>query len=313
MYITLEKATQLLNNNDIVALPTETVYGLAAAFDSEIAVKKVFTTKNRPLNHPLILHVSSISMAKKYVENWSIIHETLATQFWPGPLTILTEKSSLVSDLITAGSSKVALRIPNHPLFLSVIDKIDRPLVAPSANPHQKTSPTTAEHVEQLFSGKVAVLDGDTCEVGLESTILEIMNLDPLTLFIARPGFINAKDIENILIEKLNLKPNWTNSSKANAPGSQKIHYQPSYPLISTNRLNHPEIIKYQNENICKIVTVDDDADAVFKNIYSILHKLKNNVKNESIILNITKLSTNNPRWLAVIDRLSKASIFTCF
>lgn len=171
----IDLVVNALKQGDCVGLPTETVYGLGAnAFDKK-AVEKIFSIKGRPKKNPLILHTHSMDEIKKMVKKISPLAKTLANFYWPGPLTILFDKSELVSDIITAGSSKVAIRIPNHPLFLEVLKSVDFPIAAPSANPYQRISPTSAQQVEEYFGDQLPyILEGGKADCGLESTIVGI-------------------------------------------------------------------------------------------------------------------------------------------
>ncbi|MFN5987459.1 MAG: L-threonylcarbamoyladenylate synthase, partial [Chitinophagaceae bacterium] len=157
----IQHIVETLKKGDIVGIPTETVYGLGANGLDEKAVQKIFRVKGRPNKNPLILHTYSIKELKKLVKHIPPIAKKLADNYWPGPLTILFDKSELVSDLITAGSKKVAIRIPSHLLFLEILKSADFPIAAPSANPYQRISPTTAQQVHEYFQDKVPyVLEG---------------------------------------------------------------------------------------------------------------------------------------------------------
>jgi L-threonylcarbamoyladenylate synthase len=308
MYITLDEAISFLNAHDIVALPTETVYGLAARADDEVAINKIFTTKLRPLSQPLILHVASIEMAKKYVNEWTEVHQNLAEKFWPGPLTILTTKSSLVSDLVTANSPKVAIRFPRHELFVKMIDKLNCPLVAPSANPHQRTSPTKASHVEELFDKKVPVVDGGPCSIGVESSIIEIFATSPtIKLMMARPGHIKASDIESVFTQKIS----WLKQSKKSAtaaPGQQAIHYRPNYTLVTTNNLNNDELGKFLKNKKPDYFEINENAQTVGHKLYDFLITYQMPSECNLLVLIIPQLNPVNEQWNTIIDRLSKAS-----
>ena len=167
------QAKSFLVNGLLVAIPTETVYGLAANAFDEKAVQSIFTTKGRPQSNPLILHISSIEQVQKYVTNIPEKAMALLKAFTPGPITVLLPKSKLISDSITAGSPLVAIRIPNHPLTLQLLESLPFPLVAPSANLYQQISPTTAQHVYAGLNNKIPyILDGGSCQAGIESTIV---------------------------------------------------------------------------------------------------------------------------------------------
>ncbi len=174
-----DQAVAKLKNDDVVAMPTETVYGLAGRIGSERALKKIFSTKKRPFFDPLIVHVSSIEQAKMCYQMWNPIAEKLAARFWPGPLTMVMPKSDRVSSLITSGLETVAVRWPAHPIAQKLIQMVGEPLAAPSANLFGKTSPTKAEHVREQFGDEVFILDGGSSEFGIESTVLLIQTLNP--------------------------------------------------------------------------------------------------------------------------------------
>jgi len=170
------KAKQFLNTGEVVAIPTETVYGLAANALDTAAVIKIFEVKNRPSFNPLIVHCDSWQAAQNYVEHIPVKANLLAENFTPGPLTFLLPKKNNIPDLVTAGSEKVAIRVPNHPLTLSLLQSLDFPLAAPSANPFGYISPTTAKHVWESLNGKIPyILDGGAAKVGLESPSLVLM------------------------------------------------------------------------------------------------------------------------------------------
>ena len=174
----IEKAKQFLMNGELVAIPTETVYGLAANALNEEAVIKIFEVKNRPSFNPLIIHCDSWQTAQQYVQQVPEKAHLLAEKFTPGPLTFLLAKRNIIPDLVTAGSEKVAIRIPNHPLALALLQSLDFPLAAPSANPFGYISPTTAAHVFENLNEKIPyILDGGSATIGLESTIMVLMKM----------------------------------------------------------------------------------------------------------------------------------------
>ena len=170
-------AAHLLRKGKLVAIPTETVYGLAANALDPKAIAEIYRVKNRPIFNPLILHVPNWEAAKQYVTYFPIEAEKIAHHFWPGSLSILLPKTDIVPDVVTAGSSHVVLRVPNHPLTLELLNCIDFPLAAPSANISNTVSPTSVNHVNQGIGDKIDyILDGGNCKVGIESTIVSIEN-----------------------------------------------------------------------------------------------------------------------------------------
>lgn len=225
----LGEAIGFLKSGKVVAIPTETVYGLAGNALEPNVVDKIFQIKGRPKRNPLIIHVRSLDAAKDYVQEWPEWAHILTQAFWPGPLTILLRKSSLVSDLITAGSDRVAIRIPAHPMALDVLNQIEFPLAAPSANPFTYISPTTANHVFKQLGGKIPyILDGGPCKRGLESSIVGMENNQ---LYIYREGSIEFELIEK-LVGPLQFKT--PNKTKLDAPGMLAKHYSPKTKLVLT-------------------------------------------------------------------------------
>ncbi len=215
-------AVSLLREGKLVAIPTETVYGLAANALDEIAVLSIFKTKERPHFDPLIVHIHDIDQVEKYA-NWSDDRlKQLAQHFWPGPLTLLLNKKVIIPDLVTSGLDQVAIRVPSHPLTLEVLRKIELPLAAPSANPFGYVSPTSATHVQKQLGNKIDyILDGGECKVGLESTIVGIED-DKLCIY--RLGGLSLEEIEKVA-GKVDLRLN--SSSDPKAPGQLKSHYAP--------------------------------------------------------------------------------------
>ena len=222
-----EKAKALLEAGELVAIPTETVYGLAANGFSEAAIARIYEAKNRPQFNPLILHVANLEQAKRLVTEIPDACKRLMQGLSPGPITYLLPKSSLVPDLVTAGSSRVAIRIPNHAMALNLLARLDFPLAAPSANPSGYVSPVSADHVMQGLQGKIPyILDGGSCSVGLESTIVGFEND---TVVIHRLGGITAEEISTITGGEV--KTSLAHASPT-APGQLKSHYATSKPLL---------------------------------------------------------------------------------
>ena len=232
------KAIEILNKEDVVAIPTETVYGLAGNIYSEKAINKIFQLKKRPLFNPLIVHIKSLDSLKNIAVNVPDAAIKLANVFWPGPLTLILDKHDSVSDLITAGKKTVAVRIPNHPVALSILEKINFPLAAPSANPFGFISPTSAEHVAAYFKDSLEiVIDGGVCTRGIESTIIGFQN-NEITLY--RHGSITVEELEAVVGKINNGVIN--NETNPQAPGMLSKHYSPVTPSYLTD--NVPESIK---------------------------------------------------------------------
>lgn len=221
----LDKYIRLLKDGKVVAFPTETVYGLGADAWNPDAVKKVFETKGRPADNPLIVHISTIQEVEDFAETISEDAKKLMEAFWPGPLTLIFSKKPEVLDIITGGLDTVALRWPKHPLSQDLIARAG-PLVAPSANSSGNPSPTKAEHVKEDFGKDFPVIDAGTTDIGLESTVLDITEI-PYRIY--RPGAISAEEIEKITGQKV-IQASISESSDdtaARSPGTKYSHYAP--------------------------------------------------------------------------------------
>lgn len=228
-----DKAADILKNGGIVAIPTETVYGLAANAFNEIAVKNIFRAKGRPSDNPLIVHISDLNDIYKVISNFSEKAQKLANEFWPGPLTMILPKSPNIPSCVTGGMDSVAVRLPASEVAREIIKKCGVPLVAPSANISGKPSPTKFEHVANDLSGKVdALLDGGDCKVGVESTVLSLLEDIPVIL---RPGIITQKEIFEV-IGKVEISPMTFKapkpSEKVLSPGMKYKHYSPQTEVV---------------------------------------------------------------------------------
>ena len=218
----IQKAVQLLTENQLVAIPTETVYGLAGNIFSEKAIKSIFSTKKRPFFNPLIVHIPSIDSLSDLVTHVPEKAKLLAAAFWPGSLTLVLKKSNKIPDLITAGKDTVAVRVPNHPITLALLKKLPFPLAAPSANPFGSISPTKPTHVENYFRNSIKmVLDGGSCANGIESTIIGFENEEPV---IYRLGALPLEEIEAV-VGAISIKNK--KEEKPDAPGMLARHYAP--------------------------------------------------------------------------------------
>jgi L-threonylcarbamoyladenylate synthase len=222
-------AVELLLAGQVIGLPTETVYGLAADGTNPTAVRRIFELKGRPSGHPLILHLGAIDWLDRYASRVPERARTLAARFWPGPLTLVLPRSAYVPDAVTGGMDTVALRMPRHPVALQVLQRLDRPLAAPSANLFGRVSPTTRAHVEHDFGANVPlVLEGGATEQGVESTILDLTTATPRLL---RHGGLSKATLEAALGEPieelLHVRP-----AGIVAPGMLESHYAPEAPLV---------------------------------------------------------------------------------
>jgi L-threonylcarbamoyladenylate synthase len=232
MRVSIEEAIDILNADDVVALPTETVYGLAAKIDSDTAISKIFNIKQRPTDHPLIIHIAQSEDVYRYACAIPDYIPSLITAFWPGPLTMILHKDALVSELITANQATVAIRMPNHPVMLEIIKTLGTPLVAPSANRFCQTSPSCAEHVENSLGKDIPVVDGGTCNIGIESTIIDATSKDKI--YRLRPGHITAEQIAEVAkVECIMSK-----QSAIKFSGSHKKHYAPMKPVILLDNMD---------------------------------------------------------------------------
>ena len=223
----IEYAARLLKTGEVIGIPTETVYGLAGnAFDLN-AVTQIFKIKQRPDFDPLIVHTDSLAKIHEFVSDIPESAFQLAKHFWPGPLTLLLPKKKVIPDLVTSGLPRVAVRVPNHVVTLALLEKIEFPLAAPSANPFGYVSPTSCQHVNDQLGEKIPyILDGGMSEVGIESTIIGYENSLPV---VYRLGGITLKNIENV-IGKVSIQPH--SSSDPSTPGSLKSHYAPNKKVI---------------------------------------------------------------------------------
>jgi len=214
-------AARILSDGGVVALPTETVYGLAANALDAAAVARVFRIKGRPRTHPLIVHLGDVSMIEQWAARVPDAAWQLAERFWPGPLTLILPKTAMVPVSVTGGQESVGLRVPNHPLALAVLREFGGGLAAPSANRFGAVSPTTAEHVRRDLGDEVdLILDGGPCVVGVESTIVSLMDADPI---IRRPGGVTREAIEEVLGQSVQVHQ--TGSTRV--PGQVDTHYAP--------------------------------------------------------------------------------------
>lgn len=219
-------AAEALSKGQLVGIPTETVYGLAANAVDSLAVARIFEAKNRPAFDPLIVHVADMAAAQKYCSHIPDLAYQLAEKFSPGPLTYILPKNQLIPDLVSSGHATVGIRIPNHALTLALLQQLEFPLAAPSANPFGYVSPTTAQHIiDQLGHSVAYVLDGGACQVGLESTIIDLSGAQPRVL---RLGGLSLEELEAALGQKLAVQ---TSSSNPKAPGMLVKHYAPSVTL----------------------------------------------------------------------------------
>lgn len=278
------EAKKIVESEQIIGLPTETVYGLAGNAFSEKAIRTIFQLKKRPLNNPLIVHIGNIDQLAAITVEFPSKARILADKFWPGPLTLLLKKSKRISDLVTAGQDTVAVRIPNHPKALELLNQLDFPLVAPSANPYQSISPTSAQHVDSYFGNELKIiLNGGPSTNGLESTIV---GFDGDKVIVYRLGALTIEEIE-ACIGKVEIQH--TNKNDVKSPGMAKKHYSPKTPVIVTDSVQ--EIVRQYETKKIAVVCFDQlpkmnnlgnsilysfqgDMNKAAARLYALLHEL---------------------------------------
>jgi len=292
--ICLTRAAELIRNGELVAFPTETVYGLGANALDPAAIEKIYAAKGRPASSPLIVHVSSIEMARGLVREWPERADKLARIFWPGPLTLVLPKQPHVPDRLTAGLDTVGIRMPAHPMALALIVEAGVPIAAPSANRFTELSPTTAQHVRDGLGDRVAmVLDGGRTSVGIESTVLSLAGPSAILL---RPGMVTRQEIEAVIgpVELLGAVTEGAHAS----PGLHARHYSPKTPLIFLNPSEPPP----SGRGICLQMPSDPRAYAAV--LYERLH--------EADAQGWAWIGIEPPppgeEWSAIRDRLERAA-----
>lgn len=309
----IQKAIRLLTNENLVAIPTETVYGLAGNIFSEKAIKSIFSTKNRPFFNPLIVHIPSIDSLDDIVIHVPEKAKLLASAFWPGSMTLVLKKSDKIPNIITAGKDTVAVRVPNHPLTLELLKQLPFPLAAPSANPFGSISPTKPEHVERYFKNKIKqVLDGGSCTNGIESTIIGFENDEPI---IYRLGALALEDIEAV-VGKIIIKNK--EEISPDAPGMLARHYAPTTRTFLVDNVAN-EVKKHSGKKIGILVFKDSLNDSFLTEIilskkgsmheaasklYDSLHELDH--QNLDVI--ITEKFPNHGLGKSINDRLQRAT-----
>lgn len=316
--VDLNTAIQRLKAGHIVAIPTETVYGLAARIDREQSLRQIFEAKKRPFFDPLIVHVSSVEQARGLTRNWPEVYDTLAEAFWPGPLTLIAPKSDLVSTLITSGLETVAVRYPNHPMALEILRGVGVPLAAPSANLFGQTSPTQAEHVESEFSGHIMVVDGGPCRVGVESTVLQAEKTDKPNhwrILLMRPGGISRAQIQTALTPKYKIEFVSAHSSPA-SPGHLPAHYQPRNPvvIVETSDFSTDKLLKDTSALLGKEFSraywldLGGQPEQAARTLYDRFRRLST----DSGVIFIRRTQQNSGQdWEAIWDRVGRAASVT--
>ncbi len=306
------KAKSLLEASELVAIPTETVYGLAAnCFDPD-AVARIFEAKNRPSFDPLIVHIPGRGPLDSFVSEIPEVAERLAETFWPGPLTLVLKKKPVLPDIVTSGLDTVGVRVPDHPLTLQLLRILDFPLAAPSANPFGYVSPTRAEHVNAQLGDKISyVLDGGSCRIGVESTILGFENDVPV---LYRPGGIALEEIETVAgpVRHRELR-----SSDPLSPGMLKSHYAPAAKVLFGDIKKNLSALKGKKVGVISFDRRFEDIDPEYQVILSERGDLKEAAKR--LFSGLRKLDALNLQYIlcgpvpekglgrAINDRLKRA------
>lgn len=319
------QAAALLREGQVVAVPTETVYGLAANAFNATAVARIFEVKGRPSHNPIIVHVSGTDMARQCVMDWPETARELARHFWPGPLTMVLPRSAIVPDIVTAGGPTVGIRWPQHPFMQAVIQACGFPLAAPSANPSNRISPTNARHVAESLGRRIPlIVDGGASEVGIESTVVDLTSGRPKIL---RPGMISASEIMACVSTKepasLAREPDRA-TSHLKSPGMLKKHYSPKSKMVLCRWRDeedlrrrvvalgvHPDrvhILAYEriptDPKWASVHRLPGDPKNYARRFYAALHAV--DLPETQLIL--VEAVPDDETWSAVADRLRRAA-----
>lgn len=298
MFLTIEEAVAALSAGELVVVPTETVYGLAACVADENAILRIFETKGRPSNNPLIVHVADATQAQSLASSWPRSAAALAAAFWPGPLTIVVPKEPSVSDLVTAGRPTVAVRVPSHPLMLQLLEQSGLALAAPSANPFMGISPTRIEMLDsQIVAQSAGVVDGGACDIGIESTVVDCTGPMPVIL---REGKITLMDMRRIVPETVRAE----NDRISASPGQHKRHYAPRTPLMLVDDLGDERGVTFGPARAQGQVGMPEEPTTYMQQLYAVLHAQDQLGQSEIY----WECPPSSAAWSAVLDRLRRAS-----
>lgn len=323
----LDRAARMLVDGGLVAIPTETVYGLAARADDPVAVGKIFTAKGRPATNPLIVHVADTPMACRLAAEWPAAAAEIAARLWPGPVTVVVPRGRSIPDEVTAGGPTVALRCPEHRLTRRLIEKAGIPLAAPSANRSLGVSPTTAAHVLESLGNRIdLILDGGPCTRGIESTVVDCTSVPPCIL---RPGPISREQLVALLGQPVALAAAPANATQSvaapRAPGMLARHYAPKTPLVLTAAAathvadllalgkrvgwlttapDAPESRRLSASRDLLIIPMPTDPEAFAARLYATLHALD---KRELATIVVDE-PPDSDAWRAIRDRLTRAA-----
>ena len=316
----VRRVVGLLRAGEVVALPTETVYGLAANALDARAIEKIFKIKGRPAHNPIIAHVADINMAKQCVAHWPQLADRLANSFWPGPLTLVLPRAKHIPDILTAGGSTVGVRWPSHPFIQAVIRHCGFPLAAPSANLSNQVSPTNAAHVQSQLGNRIPlIVDGGQCQVGLESTVLDLSETPPRLL---RPGMIHRQALVATIGE---LRAGHADrQGPLKSPGLLQKHYAPRAKLILCSWTNQgqlqgwiertglsptkTQVIAHTNipstHGLGGVSVIPHDSEAFARAIYAQLHECDK----AGAQLIVVEALPETDEWRAISDRLKRAA-----
>ncbi len=318
----VRRAAERLRAGEVVALPTETVYGLAANALDENAVAKIFQIKGRPANNPIIVHVASNKMAKACVRVWPELAEKFSKAFWPGPLTLVLPRAEKIPDNVTAAGATVGIRWPSHPFMQAVIRECGFPLAAPSANLSNQISPTNAEHVGAQLGEKISlIVDGGQSQVGIESTVLDLSVSPP---HILRPGMIHAESLAAVCGEVTSDEWQVTSKETLRSPGLLAKHYSPKAKLVILNWSDDVDLRSQLStfnvepatihviahtkipagEIFADVSVMPHDAEAFARALYAELHRC--DAAGAKWI--VVETPPDLPEWSGIADRLRRAA-----
>jgi L-threonylcarbamoyladenylate synthase len=318
----VQRAVELLRADEVVALPTETVYGLAANALSPEAVAKIYEIKGRPAHNPLIVHVADLDLARRCTADWPAVADRLAAAFWPGPLTLVLPRAKEIPELVTAGGPTVGIRWPGHPFIQAVIRECGFPLAAPSANRSNRISPTNAGHVRSQLGERLRlIVDGGQSQVGIESTVLDLTCVPPRIL---RPGMIQETALAAVVGEVRSEKAEGRAAQTLRSPGQLLKHYSPKARLLVLNWQNDAELRSHlalhtshfsrchviahtripSAEALGRVSVVPHDAEAFARALYAELHQC-DELGAEWIVV---EAPPDTEEWRAIADRWQRAS-----
>lgn len=316
------RAADLLRAGEVVALPTETVYGLAANALAPRAVAKIYELKGRPAHNPIIVHVDGLDMARRCVRGWPATAERLAGAFWPGPLTLVLPRAAAIPDLVTAGGDTVGVRWPQHPFMREVIRACGFPLAAPSANLSNQLSPTNAEHVRKQLGDRLRlIVDGGDANVGIESTVVDLTASPPRVL---RPGMVHEESLAAALGAEIGVGRSEMGKGALRSPGLLPKHYSPKARLLVLAWRDEAELraqiarLDLALERVWVLAhshvplgggfgavsVIPHDAEAYARALYAELHRCDE----QGAACIVAEAPPDAPEWRGIADRLRRAA-----